>query len=253
MKKKNTGLIISVIILSILVVGLSSFIIYDKVLSKKNEVNNQENNNKPKLLSNEEAITEGKRLYDQATKIYETWVLIPYCGATRSEINEKDIETLGDVGYGNGDYYKSNFKSFDKLKDYLKQWLSEDIVDKKIIKSREWNGATYYNYVEDLSLLSNKDEHYAYVDYVLKDNTLYCRLTTGKGWLTLYKNKYDIKVDTIEENKITYTITSAYGKQGSACDFYSETCDEKDLEYKDTKFVIEKNSEDKFRFFRKLW
>ena len=42
MEKKNTGLIVLVIILSLLVVGLGGFIVYDKVLSN-NEVENNDN------------------------------------------------------------------------------------------------------------------------------------------------------------------------------------------------------------------
>ena len=37
MEKKNNGLIVLVIILSLLVVGLGGFIVYDKVLSTANE------------------------------------------------------------------------------------------------------------------------------------------------------------------------------------------------------------------------
>jgi len=44
MKKKNTGLIVLVIVLSLLVVGLGGFIIYDKVLNKNNEVIEKNNN-----------------------------------------------------------------------------------------------------------------------------------------------------------------------------------------------------------------
>ena len=253
MEKKNTGLIVLVVILSLLVVGLGGFIIYDKVLSdneiENNDNNNVNNNNVSKLLSNEEAIIEGKRLYDKATEIYETWVVIPYCGLDYHGAINQNVETLGDSGYGNGRYYKTKFKSFDELKEYLKQWLSEDIINKKVVKQTEWNGEINYNYVEDLSLLSKKDTHYAYIDYVLKDNTLYCRLDTGKGWVSSYIDEYDIKVDTIEDNKITYTITSKYGKENSGCYWGSannKTCSEDDLEYKDTTFVIEKNSTGNF-------
>ncbi len=252
MEKKNTGLIIFVIILILLVVGLGGFIVYDKVLSTNDTSNtnntNKENNN-TKLLTNDEAIAEGKRLYDKATEIYETWVLIPYCGVVRNNINSQNIEVLGDSNNGNGSYYKSTFSSLEDLKNYLKQWLSEDIVNNKVVKNYKWNGETYYKYVEDESLLSNYDPHYGYVDYVLKNNTLYCRLDVGKGWLTLYQDKYDIKVDSIEENKITYTITSTYGKKDSGCYLGmvdSKPCSENDLEYKDTKFVIEKNSTGNF-------
>lgn len=256
MEKKNIGLIVLVIILFLLVLGLGGFIVYDKVLSN-NEIENNENNNsevdnnqnESKLLSNEEALAEGKRLYDKANDIYETWVLIPYCGLTHGEAKGDRVETLGDAGSGNGDYFKSNFTSFEDLKNYLKQWLSDDIVNEKVVKTSESNGEIHYNYVEDLSLLSKRDDLYLYVDYVLKDNTLYCRLTAGMGWITLYQDKYEIKVDSIEENKITYTITSAYGKEEVGCYLGMldvEPCGEEDLVYKDTKFVIEKNASGNF-------
>lgn len=44
MEQKNTGLIICIVILSLLVVGLGGFIIYDKVLNNKNIEKNQNNN-----------------------------------------------------------------------------------------------------------------------------------------------------------------------------------------------------------------
>lgn len=248
----NKGIITLLIAIIIILSGLCVLFATDTISFKSNEIDNNDNSdNNSKLLSNKEAVVEGKRLYDKATEIYETWYLIPYCGVVRNKAYEDQnkIEKLGDGSYGNGSYYKSNFTSLDDLKNHLKQWLSEDIINEKVVKSYEWNGETHYKYVEDLSLLSKKDGHYGYVDYVLKDNTLYCRLDIGKGWLTLYQNKYDIKVDKIEENKITYTITSTYGKQDSGCYLgmlNSKTCEEKDLEYKNTTFVIERNTTGKF-------
>lgn len=45
MKKKNTGLKVLVIVLSVLVVTLSGYIVYDKTLSDKNNNGNELNNN----------------------------------------------------------------------------------------------------------------------------------------------------------------------------------------------------------------
>lgn len=56
MEKKNTGLIVLVIILSILVVGLGTIVIYDKALSKensKNVINNNNENNSNNEINNE--------------------------------------------------------------------------------------------------------------------------------------------------------------------------------------------------------
>ncbi len=243
MENKNLIKVIVIVFLSLVVVGLSGYVVYDKMLnnnsknSSKNDVPNQSN-----LLTKDEALKEGKKLYDKATEIYETWLVVPYCGVKLGNMSDDRIESFGDSGLGNDLYYRSDFSSLDGLKNHLKQWLSDDIVNNKIKKTK-------YNYVEDLSLLSN--EEYGYVDYVFKDNKLYCRLQTGKGILSYY-HSYNIKVDNIEKDKITYTITSAYIKnpisdEKTSCSLDNPTaCSEKDLEYKDTKFVIQKNNAGKF-------
>lgn len=258
MENKNKKMVVIIAVLSIVVIGLSSYLVYDKVLSTKekedsntNSGSNTNTNTNGKVLSNEEALAEGKRLYDKVTDIYEISVLVPYCGIDPYEYYEPDkrneIKELGDSALGNGEYYKSNFSSLDDLKKYLTQWLSEELVNKKVVKQREFDDGTIsYNYVEDLSLLRGKEE-YSYIDYVLKDNALYCRLQTGKGWLTHYRS-YEMKVDSITENKIVYTITNEYIKADSACWQHEDEvdCKKEDLEYKDTKFTIERNASGNF-------
>jgi len=69
MKKKNTGLIVLVIVLSLLVVGLGGFIIYDKVLSNNNSIektnkeeqndNNSENQSIDKLDNTKDIVYSG--------------------------------------------------------------------------------------------------------------------------------------------------------------------------------------------------
>ncbi len=246
MEKKNKIFIGIIVALALIVVGLSVFVVYDKVLNKNEKTDSTDNpssstnSRTERLLTEEQALEEGKKLYDKATEIYEIWQLYPYCGLNPNEY-EGDTEALGDSELGNGEYYKSNFSSLEDLKKYLTQWLSEDIVNSKVVKEFKVDGEVEYNYVEDLSLLKG-NEKYAYVDYVLKDNALYCRLETGKGWMSSYYG-YDIKVDSIEEDKIVYTVTSKYIKESSEC---SENCKDEDLNYKDTKFVIERNSSGKF-------
>lgn len=67
MEKKNTGLIVLVIILSLLVVGLSGFVIYDKMMSNDKIENNDNNYNKEnkvvnsdyKVIINNKSVDEG--------------------------------------------------------------------------------------------------------------------------------------------------------------------------------------------------
>jgi hypothetical protein len=53
MEKKNTGLIVLVIVLSLLVVGLGGFIVYDKVLSNNEVENNYNSSNNDSNVSSE--------------------------------------------------------------------------------------------------------------------------------------------------------------------------------------------------------
>ena len=46
MKKKNKGLVISVIFLSLVIVGLGGFIVYDKFLTNKTNKSTDNNKNK---------------------------------------------------------------------------------------------------------------------------------------------------------------------------------------------------------------
>lgn len=45
-RKKNTGLVVMVIILSLIIVGLGGFIIYDKVISKNTKIDKKVENKK---------------------------------------------------------------------------------------------------------------------------------------------------------------------------------------------------------------
>lgn len=219
--------------------------------NNNNNLNNNNSNNEQinTTLSENEAINIGKQLYDKATEIYSVWVLFPYCGYdVTSDTADLKIEQLGNSANGNSEYYESEFASLDELKNYLKNYLSEDIINDKVKESYQLNGETYYKYVTDTSLLSSTDSHYSYIDYVLKDNKLYCRLQSGKGWLnTKYLDEYSLKVSNIDESKITFTVTSTYinddtlQNSETSCNNQNPTnCTDKDKEYKDSEFVIEK-------------
>lgn len=114
MEKKNTGLVILVIVLSLLVVGLGGFIIYDKVLSggkiennnidvdsKDNEVNDNDENINDEDFSKQykDIITDG------------IWYMN---GTVFSFKNEKTLFSIGkyasDAGYGgNIKLFEENF------------------------------------------------------------------------------------------------------------------------------------------------
>ena len=224
-KKSNKGIIILmsiiIVILAVLCVLFATNTITFNHKEIKNEIENQENtstvNDKSETLSLIEATKLGKNLYDKATEIYSTWVFLPYCGNSLEEIaNQKSIHFEDN----SIEFYKSRFSSISDLKQELANYLSEDIINTKV----------------------DKYESLGY--YEVDNNKLYCRKTIGKGWLSSYLEKYDIKANDITDNKITYTITSYYAKDIDKCegngDLNIYNCPEENIETKDTNFTIEK-------------
>lgn len=239
--EKFKNIIIGILIIIIVLLIVLICLIYNKKSdndNKKVDINSNneviEQNNK---LSETEAITIGKSLYDKATEIYEVWVLRPYCGFNNEEIYKQPMTNFGINEFIQ--QYDSGMKNLDELKDYLAQYLSDTIINEKIKE----------NAITDLS----KVEQYS--NYVETDGKLYCRANTGKGWLNnSYLNEYKMEVQSITENKIIYNIKSTYinsnlyvDNPNSECSIEnSNKCSDSDKEYKDTKFIVEKNSNNKW-------
>ena len=80
MEKKNTGLIIIVIVLSVLVVGLSGYIVYDKILSTSNTTTNQK---EASSIDTDNKINKKYSVGDEITFNNEKWNVI-------KESNESD-------------------------------------------------------------------------------------------------------------------------------------------------------------------
>lgn len=236
-ENKVKDIIIGVLVILIIILG--GLFVYGYVFDNGNDnnldnnnSNNNVNNEEVKNLSNEEALSLGKDLYDKATEIYETWLFLPWCGYNWDDIYNQPVYDFGGT-YGKM-FYKSPYKNLDELKVELRNYFSEDIINSKI------NGIMAINW--DLKNIET------YVNYVIKDNELYCRNFHGKGWITGYVD-YEMNVDSIDNAKIVYNIKSKYVilKQGSSCMPENiNACSESDFEYKDTKFVIEKNNEGKW-------
>ena len=77
MEKKNTGLIVLVVILLLVVLGLGGFIVYDKVLEEDNKVINcnsqnilESNNESTSKIDNDTALQLVQFLHDEAIDVY---------------------------------------------------------------------------------------------------------------------------------------------------------------------------------------
>lgn len=84
MEKKNTGLIVFIVILLLLVLGLGGFIVYDKVLSDKT-TDNKNNNG----TSNTSCPTENQYKYD-VSKRKQTQVI-------KTQYLQVIVDTAGDA------------------------------------------------------------------------------------------------------------------------------------------------------------
>lgn len=232
-KKSNKGIIILMIIIIVILAVLCVLFATNTITFNhkeiKNEIENQENtstvSDKSTTLSLIEATTLGKDLYDKATEIYSTWKLLPYCGYSDEIYNQKSVELKPGTGIIS---YESMFSNLKELKEYLSKYLSKEIIDSQIKEEA----------ITDINELND------YTDYVIYNNKLYCRQNSGKGWISSYLKKYDIKPNDITDNKITYTITSYYAKDIDKCDGNGDlniyNCPEENIETKDTNFTIEK-------------
>ena len=188
MEKKN-GLIVLIIILSILVIGLSGFIIYDKVLSNnksENKIiennNNQENNDEQILVTLPEQ--EAKEIIETRTEIANDFFerYNTYCGPDGSILdNEIIIDNNDNFAY----YSINNYNTFSELEDYLLQFITKD------------------------TLYSN--EYYDQNNYIEKNNKLYCKVLPKGGTSVTYG---DINIESIEQNEIKATIDSTLTNPG---------------------------------------
>ncbi len=187
--------------------------------SKKTETKADNSEKKDTKLSEKEAISKGTTLYDKANEIYSVWKLLPYCGYNLEDTYNQDGISL-DTTNSDAKFYPSKYNSINELKKDLSKYLSNDIIEKNVVE----NGNVLF--------------------YKVYNGKLYCRKTLGNGWFSTYLNKYDIKVSSIEENKITYSITSYYAIDYTKCNSTDKlsisSCEKSNIETKDAKFAIEK-------------
>lgn len=191
MNRNNKWLIILVIILGLLVVGLSSYIVYDKVL--KNDTKEETNSNKDDAepngdvennssSSNEDILTEIEAkviLKDLDEKYYPYHTSLgPFCG----EFNRDDYISFGESGIQDfRDYWASKtFKTISELKEYLSNIMVNDSIPK---------------YIDDG------------VSYIEKDGKLYCLLAhKGGGIMRNYDVDAEYKIQKLTESEISADV-----------------------------------------------
>lgn len=231
-KRKSIIIILLLIIIAILVV-LFLFNLNGNIPFKVNGKQKDKVQEEKKLLTEEQALNIGRELYDEVTEIYLTSTLIPYCGYDYQSSITNETELFTQDIYGDLSYQKAKFTSLEDLRNYLSNYLSQDLIGQIVTTDA----------ITDLNDLK------MYTDYIIYNDVLYCRAYTGAGYMSNYLNDYRMSIKTLDESKITFNIKSSYAKvdAGHEClnsiDTWNDekaNCDSHEIEYKDTTFKIEK-------------
>lgn len=187
--KKNIGLIIFTIILLVLVLVLGNYIIYDKLFNKDTDISNTNTSNKDNY---DTLFNDLKEKFVFTAEYYEMPKV--YCGETEGSVH------LEELGYN---YYKSTqFNSYDERTNYLKQYMSENVIE----------GQRFFTYGDK------------YPTYYEKDGNLYC-ITTAKGNPYLIYNRI-LEIKSISSDTITAKgITAEYIPDYSDDNFINNTYD----------------------------
>lgn len=220
MEKKNTGLIVLVVILSLLVVGLGGYIVYDKVLSKEdsninndvkdndniqNNTDNNENNNTSNDNTNDD-LDLSKKLKSVFGSIYDFMISPnPYCGKRSSD---DKISAEGGLYY----YASTEFSSYQEMIDKFKKYASEEVLTR--------GGTTKQYYLE-------------------KDGKLYCK-DHGKGKVLGYRDAF-INISEETDNRVVADVIAVL-----ATDMWENNPDTISYYIEDYKVVFEKNSNNEF-------
>lgn len=179
MNKVNKGLIVIIVLLTILLLSLGGYIIYDKVLREDNNVNDLDDNMDDIVLLNEnEALEIARDITEKYFKYYHD--LGPYCG----ERDNEDYISFG--SYETQDFRDYNaslkYKSINEIKEYYESFMVEGLLPKYLD-----NG----------------------VSYIEQDGKLYCQLS-HKGCGDIYnENESSYTINNIEEDTISVNVILA--------------------------------------------
>lgn len=140
MKKRNSIQNIIIIILSLIVVGLIGYITYDKLSSKDNTPSEEKGTNIVETKNYDELIKEIEPVFEFAYNYFDVGSV--YCG----ELNYGDY-IKGTKTPSNGFRASKEYKSYQAMINYLKQYMSEEVINQKNSIKEEYyleqNGKLY--------------------------------------------------------------------------------------------------------------
>ena len=187
-----------------------------------------------KINTNDSTYNRVYEVINKANDYYDKTRLMPYCGKTTIEKKVKFNEGNGSF---EGEYYQSEFKNLDELKNYLLEFMDGSLISSDLKLSDYNNPKMYDNY------------------YVI-DGNLYCRGYSVKGYKTLYTGNYNLEIVNITDSRIDANIAYEYithkteQKEGNQCTVDNlSVCGNYDFEYKIGKIVINKK-DDKYIIYK---
>jgi len=202
-KKNSKSKNIVIILLIFIILGLSGYITYDKIIKKEENVKNiqaEKESAEPKeikenVLTNEQAIEEGKKLYPIVRNMYFGQIKLSendkdnsklIDGNTEYKISDDGTATItkqGDIGHS-----KFNSKVNDKInKTFTKTGLERFLMDQKN-NNKNW-------------IIRDKDENFYINGYL-----------SHSGTITI--DDFNIKPIDIQSNEISFVVSDYHFLHG---------------------------------------
>lgn len=218
MEKKNIGLKVLVVILSLLVVGLSGFIIYDKVLSN-NEVENNDNTElNDDVNNNMNANTNNN---SQNTQEYNGFISLEEHVEIEENIKPKLVEVFKFVyNYNKSKVYGNYCVGGTDKNDIINPPSGADNQHKYNIASTEYSGfkemMDYLKTYMTPNIIYNTDRM-TIDNFIEKDGKLYCPyFETNKGGIYEFKDaKIKYSKPWMNGYYVTMETTLVFGNEST--------------------------------------
>lgn len=190
MEKKNVGLKVLVVILSLLVVGLSGFIVYDKILSNNETENNDNTEINDDVNNNMNTNTNNN---SQNTQDYNGFISPEEHVEIEENIKPKLVEIFKFVyNYNKSKFYGNYCVGGTDKNDTINPPSGADSIHKYNIASTEYSSfkemMDYLKTYMTTNVIYNTD--FMTIDnFIEKDGKLYCPyFDTGKGGIYEFKD-----------------------------------------------------------------
>lgn len=168
----------------------------------------------------------GKYYHKELVNMYETVNYKPYCGIEDELLDDVEFTDFN-VKPGSGQelmYYKSDYKGLKELREYYKEYLSDEYVDKIFERKKAVSTKDLRNHPES--------------DFVSYKGILYCRFhITKKPKKILYDSK--IVINNYKSNIVNYTLTENYVNSDNIC-IKKDNCSSNDYITKNSILRLEK-------------